>query len=65
MLWKVHKFLIIYQTRVCQGKHISNAKTKSAAIDEFNRYFPYRTILNVIDMDIEEKPVEENTGIEK
>lgn len=60
---KVHKFLIVYQTRVGQGKHISYAKTKSAAIDEFNRYFPHRTILNVTDIDIEEKLVEENKGI--
>ena len=62
---KVHKFLVVYKTRVGQGKHISNAKTKSAAIDEFNRYFPHRTILNVTDIDIEEKPVEENKGTEK
>ena len=51
---KIHKFLIVYKTRVGHGKHISNAKTKSAAIDEFNRYFPHRTILNITDIDVEE-----------
>lgn len=51
---KIHKFLIVYKTRVGHGKHISYAKTKSAAIDEFNRYFPHRTILNITDIDAEE-----------
>ena len=56
---KIHKFLIVYKTRVGQGKHISNAKTKSAAIDEFNKYFPFRTILNITDIELEEKDKKE------
>ena len=39
--------------------HISNAKTKSAAIDEFNKYFPLRTILNITDIELEEKDKKE------